>query len=61
MLEEHYLILWQADQARSREEWSRQRRNLRYLDQASDLSGRMVLAAVTSAALVLSGIELLFR
>jgi hypothetical protein len=62
MLDTNHLMLWQVDQARSLEAWCRQRRNLKYFDQASDLSGRAVLATLTSVALVLAGVvEVLFR
>jgi len=61
MLDANYLILWLAAQARSREAWCRQRRNWSYIDQASDLSERVVLATLTSAALVLAAVEVLFR
>jgi hypothetical protein len=53
-------MLSQVDQARSIEAWHQERKNLHYLDQASDLSGRVVLATVASAALVLAGIRVLF-
>jgi hypothetical protein len=56
----HYFMLLQVDQTKSIEAWHRERRNLRYLDQASNLSGRVVLTTVASAALVLAGIGVLF-